>query len=217
MATLTSLQHFLRPTQSVGYQQVTPNPQRLIEDQVNDDYIVLTVRPNYQSEAAWRNEAERPGYIQANKLNFLRPYQLKAIHALQQAVKDGKDRFLFEMATGTGKTLTAAAVIKLFLRSGNARAYFILVDRLELEEQARKAFVACFPLTFRPSSIRKTATIGSEPRSLSPPFSRFCSTTNTSDSFRRPISTWSSPTKPTARLVAMPVPSLTTSSVTSLA
>src|SRR3989304_3648113 len=88
---------------------------------VGDDYIVLTQRPNYQSEAAWRNEGERPGYIQANKLRFLRPYQLKAIHALQRAVKDGKDRFLFEMATGTGKTLTAAAVIKLFLRTGNAR------------------------------------------------------------------------------------------------
>ncbi|KAF0127446.1 MAG: type I restriction enzyme R subunit [Elusimicrobia bacterium] len=38
-----------------------------------------------------------------------------------KAVRDGNDRFLFEMATGTGKTLTAAAVIKLFLRSGNAR------------------------------------------------------------------------------------------------
>src|SRR4030042_6152460 len=111
---------FPTPDSVIGYQQVTPNPQRLVEGQVGDDYIVLTQRPNYQSEAAWRNEAERPGYIQANKLAFLRPYQLKAIHALQRAVKDGKDRFLFEMATGTGKTLPAGAVIKLFLRSGTA-------------------------------------------------------------------------------------------------
>ena len=65
---------------------------------------------------------------------------MKAIHALQRAVKDGKDRFLFEMATGTGKTLTAAAVIKLFLRSGNAQRVLFLVDRLELEDQAKKAF-----------------------------------------------------------------------------
>ena len=133
---------FPTPDSVTGYRQVTPNPQRLIAEQVGDDYIVLTQHPNYQSEAAWRNEAERPGYIQANKLRFLRPYQLKAIHALQRAVKDGADRFLFEMATGTGKTLTAAAVIKLFLRSGNARRVLFLVDRLELEEQARKAFVA---------------------------------------------------------------------------
>jgi type I restriction enzyme R subunit len=129
---------FPTPDSVIGYQQVTPNPQRLVEDLVDDDYIVLTQRPNYQSEAAWKNEAERPGYIQANKLRFLRPYQLKAIHALQRAVKDGKDRFLFEMATGTGKTLVAAAVIKLFLRSGNARRVLFLVDRLELENQAGK-------------------------------------------------------------------------------
>jgi len=55
-------------------------------------------------------------------------------------VKEGNDRFLFEMATGTGKTLTSAAVIKLFLRSGNARRVLFLVDRLELEDQAKKAF-----------------------------------------------------------------------------
>jgi type I restriction enzyme R subunit len=140
---------FPEPDSVIGYQKVTPNPQRLVEDQINDDYIVLTQRPNYQSEAAWRNEAERPGYIQANKLCFLRPYQLKAIHALQQAVKDGKDRFLFEMATGTGKTLTAAAVIKLFLRSGNACRVLFLVDRLELEEQARKAFIALLSADFQ--------------------------------------------------------------------
>jgi type I restriction enzyme R subunit len=129
---------FPTPDSVIGYQQVMPNPQRLVEDHVGDDYIVLTQRPNYQSEAAWRNEAERPGYIQANKLRFLRPYQLKAIHTLQRDVKEGKDRFLFEMATGTGKTLVAAAVIKLFLRSGNARRVLFLVDRLELEDQAGK-------------------------------------------------------------------------------
>ncbi|MDO8462281.1 MAG: type I restriction enzyme HsdR N-terminal domain-containing protein, partial [Deltaproteobacteria bacterium] len=77
---------FPTPDSVTGYQKVMPNPQRLVEDSVGDDYIVLTQRPNYQSEAAWCNEAERPDYIQANKLRFLRPYQLKAIHALQQAV-----------------------------------------------------------------------------------------------------------------------------------
>ena len=123
-----------------GYEKVRPNPQRLTEERVGDDYIVLTQRPNYQSEAGWRNEDERPAYIEANKLRFLRPYQLKAIQALQRAVKDGKDRFLFEMATGTGKTLVAAAVVKLFLRSGNAKRVLFLVDRLELEDQAKKAF-----------------------------------------------------------------------------
>ncbi len=140
---------FPMPDSVAGYKQTVPNPQRLIDDQVGDDYIVLTQRPNYQSEAAWRNKAERPGYIQTNKLRFLRPYQLKAVHALQQAVKDGADRFLFEMATGTGKTLTAAAVIKLFLRSGNVRRVLFLVDRLELEDQAKKAFAGLLSADFK--------------------------------------------------------------------
>ena len=140
---------FPTPDSVLGYQRVTPNPRRLVEDQVGPDYIVLTQRPNYQSDASWRNEAERPAYILANKLRFLRPYQLKAIAALQQAVKDGKDRFLFEMATGTGKTLTAAAVIKLFLRSGNARRVLFLVDRLELEDQAKKSFTALLSADFQ--------------------------------------------------------------------
>ena len=140
---------FPTPDSVTGYQKVTPNPQRLIEEQVGADYIVRTQRPNYASEAAWQNDAERSSYIQANKLRFLRPYQLKAIHSLQAAVGDGKDRFLFEMATGTGKTLTAAAVIKLFLRSGNVRRVLFLVDRLELEDQAKKAFAAVLSADFQ--------------------------------------------------------------------
>jgi type I restriction enzyme R subunit len=140
---------FPTPDSVSGYQKVTPDPQRLITEQINEDYIALTQRPNYQAEAGWRNETERPAYIMANKLRFLRPYQLQAIQRLQAAVGDGKDRFLFEMATGTGKTLTAAAVIKLFLRTGNARRVLFLVDRLELEDQARKAFTALLSADFK--------------------------------------------------------------------
>ncbi|MDP2401474.1 MAG: DEAD/DEAH box helicase family protein, partial [Actinomycetota bacterium] len=140
---------FPTPDSVIGSQKLAPNPQRLIAEKVSEDYIVLTQRPNYQAEAAWRNESERPGYIQANKLRFLRHYQLQAIHRLQAAVKEGKDRFLFEMATGTGKTLTAAAVVKLFLSSGNARRVLFLVDRLELEDQAKKAFVELLSADFQ--------------------------------------------------------------------
>jgi len=46
------------------------------------------------------------------------------------------------MATGTGKTLTSAAIIKLFLQTGNARRVLFLVDRIELENQAKKNFEA---------------------------------------------------------------------------
>ena len=140
---------FPTPESVAGYQQVTPNPQRLIGEPVAEDYIVLTQRPGYAREAGWQQEVERAAYIRANKLRFLRPYQLAAVHALQRAVGEGQDRFLFEMATGTGKTLTAAAVIKLFLRSGNARRVLFLVDRLELEDQAKKSFTDLLSADFQ--------------------------------------------------------------------
>lgn len=131
---------FPNPTSVKGYTSSQPNPEKLINEKVKGDYITLTQRPNYIEEAGWKNETERSAFISSNKLRFLREYQKKAIHSIQTAVKEGKDRFLFEMATGTGKTLTSAAVLKLFLRTGNARRVLFLVDRLELEDQANKAF-----------------------------------------------------------------------------
>ena len=135
---------------SVGsYKRIVPDPRRLIDEKVERDYIVLTQRPGYASEAGWKMENKRDAYIEANKLRFLRDYQLRAVHAVQRSVKEGNNRFLFEMATGTGKTLTAAAVIKLFLRSGNARRVLFLVDRLELENQAYKVFTGLLSADFQ--------------------------------------------------------------------
>jgi type I restriction enzyme R subunit len=131
---------FPEPWSVVGYHTHKPNPEQLARELVESDYIVLTQKPNYKNEAGWKNEEERPEYIESNKLRFLRDFQLRAIHALQRSAEAGNDRYLFEMATGTGKTLTAAAVIKLFLRTKNAHRVLFLVDRLELEEQAQRAF-----------------------------------------------------------------------------
>lgn len=118
-----------------------PNPDKITQESVDNDYIVLTQKPDYQSDPRWLDKSKRNEFISDNKLKFLREYQLGAVKTLQSAVKSGKDRFLFEMATGTGKTLVAAAVIKLFLRTSNAKRVLFLVDRLELEDQARKNMV----------------------------------------------------------------------------
>lgn len=112
----------------------------LSEEKVESDYIVKTQNPNYQKDPRWINETERKDFIKEQDLKFLRPYQLASIHALQNSARKGNDRYLFEMATGTGKTLVAAGVIKLFLKTGNARRILFLVDRLELENQAYKNF-----------------------------------------------------------------------------
>lgn len=131
------------PTQEsiTQFQTYTPDPDSLAQVKVDFDYIMRTQIPSYDTDPAYQDEKTRPEYLKNKKLRLLRKYQLKAIHALQNATKNGSSRYLFEMATGTGKTLTSAAVIKLFLKSGNAKRVLFLVDRLELESQACKAFV----------------------------------------------------------------------------
>ena len=131
---------FPSPDSFESYSKFTPNPQSLTREVVDKDYIVSTQKPDYKTDPSWISESTREQFIQNNGLRFLRDYQLKAIKSIQESVTQGKDRFLFEMATGTGKTLVSAAVIKLFLRTGNARRVLFLVDRLGLENQAKKAF-----------------------------------------------------------------------------
>ena len=130
------------PTQETfeGFLDYHPSPNLLINEEVTEDFLVKTQLSNYQQDPGYLNEGTRKEFINHNKLVFLRPYQLKAVHAIQGSVRNGNDRFLLEMSTGTGKTSVAAAVIKLFLRTSNATRVLFLVDRIELEEQAQKAF-----------------------------------------------------------------------------
>lgn len=118
-----------------------PDNKRLADEIVTEDYIAITQNPRFKDEPEYKDVTTRDQFLFNNKLNILRPYQLKAIHTLQKSAEAGKDRYLFEMATGTGKTLVSAAVIKLFLRTGNAKRVLFLVDRIELEDQAHKNFV----------------------------------------------------------------------------
>jgi type I restriction enzyme, R subunit len=118
----------------------TPDNKRLADEKVEDDYIAVTRNPNYKDDPRYQNEETRNQYLRDEGLPILRPYQLKAVQSLQRSAETGNDRFLFEMATGTGKTLVSGAVIKLFLRTGNAKRILFLVDRLELEDQAYKNF-----------------------------------------------------------------------------
>jgi len=117
-------------------------PESLSNYEVENDYIAVSQNPKYADDPAWQSDDEtKSNYIAKNKLRFLRPYQVNAIQAIQKSASSGKNRYLLEMATGTGKTLTTAAIIKLFLKSGNAKRVLFLVDRIELEDQAQKAFV----------------------------------------------------------------------------
>ncbi len=132
---------FPSPNEIGAIKKWSPDRQALATEPVDDDYIVTVQMSDYKERPGWNGTVENSrDFIWNNRLRFLRYYQKIAIHKLQEAVRNGKDRFLYEMATGTGKTLTSAAVIRLFLRTQNARRVLFLVDRLELEDQAWKAF-----------------------------------------------------------------------------
>ncbi|MBO9461702.1 DEAD/DEAH box helicase family protein [Labrenzia sp. R5_0] len=133
---------FPAPDEIQNHYAFEPDADRLAAEKVDLDYIAVTQMPGYANEAAWKDETERPAFIDKQKLRFLRAYQKRAIERIQEEARKGATRFLFEMATGTGKTLTSAGVIKLFLKTGNAKRVLFLVDRLELESQADKAFRA---------------------------------------------------------------------------
>jgi type I restriction enzyme R subunit len=133
---------FPSPDEIGAIKEWNPDRNSLVDEKVEIDYIVNVQMPDYAERPGWNGSVENSkDFIWSNGLRFLRKYQKAAIEHLQSAVSKGKDRFLFEMATGTGKTLASAAVIRLFLRTKNARRALFLVDRLELEDQAWKAFI----------------------------------------------------------------------------
>jgi type I restriction enzyme R subunit len=113
-----------------------PDPKRLALAKIDQNYIAVSQDSDWLSYSS----ADRPTIQLNKKIRLLRDYQLDAIRALQEAATGGKDRFLFEMATGTGKTLLSAAIAKLYLRTENATRILFLVDRLELEKQAERNF-----------------------------------------------------------------------------
>lgn len=123
------------------FEAYIPNPDELADTPVDENYIADTQIPGFYQDPAFQDDSTRDSFLRKHNLKQLRPYQVQAIKALQESAREGNKRFLFEMATGTGKTLTSAAVIKLFLKSGNARRVLFLVDRLELEDQTKKAFI----------------------------------------------------------------------------
>ena len=125
------------------------NPPRQANERIDVDYIAQTQLPGFEQNPDYLDEREREDFIRNNKIRMLRDYQLQAVRAVQNGVAEGKDRFLLEMATGTGKTLTSCAIMKMFLRLYNVKRVLFLVDRLELEKQAQKEFDEVLKNDFR--------------------------------------------------------------------
>lgn len=98
---------------------------------------------DFDAECAWF--AENP-----NRHHRLRPYQLDANAAIEDAIGKRKRQMLVAMATGTGKTFTLVNQAYRLLESGVGRRILFLVDRRALAAQAVRAFA-----TFEPEPSKK--------------------------------------------------------------
>jgi superfamily II DNA or RNA helicase len=97
---------------------------------------------NLQPPRPLMTEIINPAYLKPFKPEItLWGYQINAIDEVsQQFDRDTRRRFLLEMATGTGKTLLCAALIRRFLATRNAERVLFIVDRIELAKQTMEDF-----------------------------------------------------------------------------
>jgi len=74
-----------------------------------------------------------------------RDYQIAAIRSILEGIEAKRQQFLLVMATGTGKTRTAAALMDVLMRARWAKRILVLVDRIALRDQALDAFKEHIP------------------------------------------------------------------------
>jgi type I restriction enzyme R subunit len=97
---------------------------------------------NMQPPRPLLTEQVGPDFLKPFKPDIsLHGYQVRALDEIAaQFDRDGKRKFLLEMATGTGKTLLCAALIRRFLVTRNAERVLFIVDRIELAKQTMEDF-----------------------------------------------------------------------------
>jgi type I restriction enzyme R subunit len=86
-----------------------------------------------------------PLSIPIDKRIVERDYQLACIDTLCREIDAGRRKLLVEMATGTGKTRTAAAFIKRLFEANAVTRVLFLVDRIPLAKQTEDAFAEHLP------------------------------------------------------------------------
>lgn len=83
----------------------------------------------------------------------LRPAQIVAIENLEHSFKKNRPKALIQMATGAGKTFTAATFVYRLLKHSHAKRVLFLVDTKNLGEQAEQEF-----MTFQPNDDNRKFT-----------------------------------------------------------
>ncbi|MGH7522978.1 MAG: DEAD/DEAH box helicase family protein [Gemmatimonadales bacterium] len=93
-----------------------------------------------------RAETRRPLSVEMiNTAIAGRDYQIEAIRTILDAAEANRRKFLLVMATGTGKTRVAAALVETLMRAHWVKRVLFLVDRIALQEQALQAFKEHLP------------------------------------------------------------------------
>jgi type I restriction enzyme R subunit len=83
----------------------------------------------------------------------LRPAQIVAVNNLEHSFKKNRPKALIQMATGAGKTFTAATFVYRLLKHADAKRILFLVDTKNLGEQAEQEF-----MTFQPNDDNRKFT-----------------------------------------------------------
>jgi len=104
-------------------------------------------KPETLAEWLQSNKSLRKRLLEIPSLNEtgLRPAQIKAIKNLETSFKKNKPKALIQMATGAGKTFTAATFVYRLLKHAEAKRILFLVDTKNLGEQAEQEFMAFQP------------------------------------------------------------------------
>lgn len=74
-----------------------------------------------------------------------RAYQIEAVKTIAERIEAAKRRFLMVLATGTGKTRVAVALVEMLQRQERIQRVLFLADRRELVKQALGAFKEHLP------------------------------------------------------------------------
>lgn len=105
-------------------------------------------RPNTMANWLKKEKSLRGRLLDVPVLNpkRLRPAQIRAIENLEQSFKKNRPKALIQMATGAGKTFTAATFIYRLLKHADAKRVLFLVDTKNLGEQAEQEFMKFQPV-----------------------------------------------------------------------
>lgn len=104
-------------------------------------------KPETMAEWLKKGKSLRERLLSLPKLDEtgLRPAQIVAINNLEHSFKKNRPKALIQMATGAGKTFTAATFVYRLLKHADAKRILFLVDTKNLGEQAEQEF-----MTFQP-------------------------------------------------------------------